>query len=128
MGCHDYKGEECRAFVISVNNNLEEIDRVTANKDPSHDVSAADMRHLAELYEVLAKKTDATPTNTKELAKLRADYHLMVLEAAKLARGVADALDAKDLEAAMKAHERFGAVVSKEDVLVSQVNAFCQTH
>jgi hypothetical protein len=127
VGCHDYRGEECRAFVISVNSKLDEIDRVTANKDPSHNVSAADMRHLAGLYDALAAKTAETHTNTKELVKLRADYHVMVLEAARLARAVADALDAKDLEAAMKAHERFGEVVSKEDLLVGQVNAFCQT-
>jgi DNA-binding transcriptional regulator YbjK len=127
IGCHDYRGEECRAFVIAVNSKLEEIDRVTSNYDPSHNVSAEDMRHLAELYESLAKKTQATHLDTKELAQLRAQYHAMVLEAAKLARKVADALDAKDLETAMKAHERFGAVVSKEDILVGQVNAFCQS-
>lgn len=85
------------------------------------------MRQLAKLYEDLAKYTAASDVKTKELIKLRADYHVMVEEAAKLARGVAEALDAKDLESAMKAHARFGEVVSKEDLLVGQVNAFCQT-
>jgi hypothetical protein len=127
LGCHDYRGEECRNFVISVNSKLEEIDHVTAASDPSRNVSAADMRHLAVLYDSLAKKTSGGSMSTKELAKLRADYHQMVLEAARLARVVADAIDAKDIEAAMKAHERFGEVVSKEDILVSQVNAFCQS-
>ena len=127
VGCHDYRGEECRAFVITVNGKLEQIDQVTANKDPSHDVTSTDMRHLAGLYDDLAKSTAQGDTKTKELIKLRTDYHAMVSEAARLARVVADALDAKDIEAAMKAHTQFGAVVSKEDILVGQVNAFCQT-
>jgi hypothetical protein len=85
------------------------------------------MRHLAELYESLGKKTSGGHLVTKELAQLRGEYNAMVLEAARLARKVADALDAKDIEAAMKAHQQFGEVVSKEDVLVGQVNSFCQT-
>jgi hypothetical protein len=125
-GCRDLRGEECRNIVNSVNSKLAEIDQVTRAQDPSRNVTSADMRQLASLYDALAAKTSAGQYSTRELAKLREDYHRMVLEAARLARVVADALDAKDLEAAMKAHEQFGEVVSKEDVLVSQVNSFCQ--
>lgn len=124
--CHDYRGEECRAFVISVNSRLEAIDKITKSTDPTRTVSPGDMRRLAVLYQELAHKTAATPMNTAELVRLRSEYHSMVLEASKLAGSVAEALEAKDIEKAMKAHERFGQVVSKEDVLVGQVNAFCQ--
>lgn len=120
------RGEECRKFVVAVNGKLEQIDQITANRDPARNVSSAEMRHLAELYDGLAKKTAAGEISTKDLDRLRSEYNLMVLEAAKHARAVANALDAKDLEAAMKAHERFGEVVSKEDILVGQVNAICQ--
>jgi DNA-binding transcriptional regulator YbjK len=124
--CRDLRDEECRKFVSAVNGKLEEIERITGNRDPSRNVTSAEMRRLAELYDGLAKKTSAGELSTKILDKLRSEYNLMVLEAAKDARAVADALDAKDLEAAMKAHERFGEVVSKEDTLVGQVNALCQ--
>jgi uncharacterized protein YgbK (DUF1537 family) len=126
--CRDKRDEECRRFVVAVNGKLDDIDRITSHRDPSLNVTSAEMRHLAELYDALAKKTAAGQVSTSELDKLRNEYNLMVLEAAKHARAVADALDAKDLDAAMKAHAHFGEVVSKEDVLVGQVNALCQSH
>ncbi len=126
VGCRNARHEECRAFVYAVNTRLAEIDRVTARGSTEHSVNPGDMRHLAELYEKLAEKTDAISIHSTELRKLREQYRTMVLDAAKLARSIASSLEAKNLEAAMKAHEQFSAVVSREDELVSLVNAFCR--
>jgi len=126
VGCRNARHEECRAFVYAVNTRLVEIDRVTAEGTGEHSVNPSDMRHLAELYEKLTVKTDAINIRSPELQQLRERYRAMVLEAAKLARKIADSLESKNIEAAMKAHEQFSAVVSREDELVSLVNAFCR--
>lgn len=112
--------------MYAVNTRLVEIDRVTAEGTGEHSVNPSDMRHLAELYEKLTVKTDAINIRSPELQQLRERYRAMVLEAAKLARKIADSLESKNIEAAMKAHEQFSAVVSREDELVSLVNAFCR--
>jgi hypothetical protein len=125
-GCRNARHEECRAFVYAVNTRLAEIDRVTAQGSAEHSVNPADMRHLADLYEKLAEKADKISIHSTELQQLRERYRTMVLDAARLARSIADSLESKDLEAAMKAHEQFSAVVSREDELVSLVNAFCR--
>lgn len=125
-GCRNVRYEECRAFVHAVNTRLGEIDRLTARRADRQQVSSAEMRHLAELYEALADKTERVAMGSGELVQLRKDYREMVLEAARLARSIADALDAKNLELALKLHEQFGTVVSREDELVTRVNAFCR--
>lgn len=134
-GCRNARYEECRAFVYAVNTRLAEIDRVTAqgaggpgsvSGTGDHSVNPSDMRHLAELYERLADKTGKISIRSTELQQLRERYRTMVLDAARLARSIADSLEAKNIEAAMKAHEQFSAVVSREDELVSLVNAFCR--
>jgi hypothetical protein len=132
--CRNARYEECHAFVYAVNTRLAEIDRVTAqgagpgsgSGTGEHSVNPSDMRHLAALYEQLAEKTGKISIRSKELQQLRERYRTMVLDAAKLARSIADSLEAKNIEAAMKAHEQFSAVVSREDELVSLVNAFCR--
>jgi hypothetical protein len=126
IGCRNPRNDECRAFVYAVNTRLAEIDRVTAQGTQTHDINPNDMRKLAELYDKLADKTGAIAIGSTELGKLRDQYRTMVLDAAKLARGIADSLESKNLEAAMKAHEQFSAVVSREDELVSRVNAYCR--
>ena len=125
-GCRNPRNDECRAFVYAVNARLAEIDQATAQAPNGHDVNPSDMRHLADLYQKLADKTDALPISSTELQNLRSQYRAMVLDSARLARSIADSLDAKNIEAAMKAHEQFSSVVSREDELVSRVNAFCR--
>ena len=125
-GCRNVRHEECRAFVYAINTRLGEIDRLTAQAGDGQNVSPAEMRRLAELYEKLADKAERVSIGSNELVQLRQEYRAMVLDAAKLARQIADALDAKNLESAMKAHGQFSAVVSREDELVTRVNAFCR--
>ena len=125
VGCKGTRHEECRVFVYTVNTRLQEIDRVAAEGAAARNVDAADMRRLAGLYEQLAEKSGAISIRSPDLNGMREQYRTMVLDAARLARAIADALDAKQLDAAMKAQERFTAVVSREDELVSRVNSFC---
>jgi hypothetical protein len=126
IGCRNVRADECRTFVYSVNTRLAEIDRASAAGSLAQTVTPADMRHLAELYGRLAEKTQAQRIGSTELSELRDQYRALVLDSARLARSIADSLEAKDIEAAMKSHERFSAVVSREDDLVSRVNAYCR--
>jgi hypothetical protein len=125
-GCRNPRNDECRAFVYAVNARLAEIDHATAEGSDAHSVNSSDMRRLADLYQKLADKTDAIAISSTELQNLRGQYRAMVLDSARLARGIADSLDAKNIEAAMKAHEQFSSVVSREDELVTRVNSFCR--
>lgn len=124
-GCARRQNDECRAFVLAVNHHLAEIE-LAAEKDAGARTPTPDnMRRLAKLYQNLAEATQSLNIGTGELGKLRNDYRFMVLDAATLASSIAASLDAKDLETALKTHERFGEVVSREDALVARVNALC---
>lgn len=125
-GCRNVHADECEAFVYTVNTRLAEIDRASTAASQADAAKSGDMRRLAELYERLADKVKVQKISSTELANLRDQYRTMVLDSARLATDIASALDAKNLESAMKAHEQFGAVVSREDDLVSRVNAYCR--
>ena len=125
-GCRNVHADECGAFVYAVNTRLAEIDRASAAGAQAESATPLDMRRLAELYEKLADKVKAQKISSPELAELRDKYRTMVLDSAQLARSIADSLEAKNLDGAMQAHEQFSAVVSREDDLVSRVNAYCR--
>ncbi|HEY5956700.1 MAG TPA: hypothetical protein VIV60_09115 [Polyangiaceae bacterium] len=126
LGCKSTRDSECRNFVYAVNSRLGDIDRLTQQRPDGQRINAGEMRHLAELYQNLADKTDQLSIDQPELRTLREQYRAMVYDAARLARSIAESLDKKDIEAAMKAHSQFSAVVSREDELVTRVNAFCR--
>ena len=128
QGCRKQAPNECRAFVQAVNQHLAEIERVTDPDAGSQPPTPATMRRLATLYRDLAEKIAALTIESAELRQLSDKYRSMVLDAAKLAGSIADSIEAKDIPAAMKTHQQFSEVVSREDALVGGVNAFCRAN
>lgn len=126
QGCRNHENNECRAFVQAVNFHLGEIERVTDQDAGIQTPTPATMRRLASLYRDLAEKIGALSIHSTELRALSEKYRAMVLDAAKLANSIADSIEAKDIAAAMKTHQQFSEVVSREDALVGGVNALCR--
>ncbi|MGE5787341.1 MAG: hypothetical protein ACM3ZE_22295 [Myxococcales bacterium] len=127
QGCRKHENNECKAFVQAVNLHLAEIERVTDQDAGNQAPTPTTMRRLASLYRDLAAKIGALSMHSSELRQLSEQYRAMVLDAAKLAGSIADSIEAKDISAAMKTHQQFSEVVSREDALVGSVNALCRT-
>lgn len=124
--CGRRQNDECRAFVQAVNLHLAEIEQAAERDAGARTPTPDNMRRLARLYRELAETTQTLRIGTGDLGALRDDYRVMVLDAANLASSIATSLEAKDVQAALKTHERFADVVSREDALVARVNALCR--
>lgn len=126
VGCDHRQNDECRAFVQAVNLHLAEIEQAAERDAGARTPTPDNMRRLARLYRDLAETTQTLRIGTGDLGTLRDDYRVMVLDAANLASSIATSLEAKDVQAALKTHERFADVVSREDAVVARVNALCR--
>jgi len=125
VGCRSARSEDCRQFVVTVNERLAAIDQLT-QRTARTVPNAGDMRELSQRYAELGQRVAALKLRSPELVQSAASYRAMVAKASALAGQVAAALDARDAAAALKAQAEFGAVVEREDQLVGGINSVCR--
>lgn len=120
------KAEECSVFVDKVNAALRQIERNTQTEAQDDSAAVAEMRRLADQYDMLAHDVGALKISSRELRAHALEYRRMANSAASAARNVAAAVESKDIQQASEAQNAFDQIVKQEDQLVARINDFCQ--
>jgi hypothetical protein len=120
------KVQECSAFIDRVNGALRKIERNTQIEAQDDSAAVAEMRRLADQYDILAHDVGTLKISSRVLRVHAIEYRRMANSAASAARQVAEAVESKNIQEATEAQNAFDQIVKQEDQLVARINDFCQ--
>jgi hypothetical protein len=122
-GCQK-KANECNQLIEVINKGVDNLNKLSKSADPT---SSADFKTMADTMEKLATDASKVELTVPELKKYSGEYQTMVKEAAKAARDLAAAVDAKDPAKMASANTALDKATKAEEPLVEGINKFCQT-
>jgi hypothetical protein len=124
-GCFSAKRAECELLTTTANADLEAIERDVADVPPDPPGAAERLDAIAARYEGLSQRVSKLGFGTAELQAQAIAYHRLTGDAAAATRRLAAAVRAGDPAVQHVAEQEFEQVASRQQQLVTQVNAFC---
>lgn len=116
------KVAECNDLIEITNKGVQSLE---AGQRSGADAIAT-MRTMADTMDRVATKAGELTLATPQLQKLAHDYRDMARDIAKAARGMADAMEARDQERISAAQAAMERAIKEEDPLIDALNKYRQ--
>jgi hypothetical protein len=118
------KTRQCNALIEVINQAIRDLERI--QRDDSDPSGISDLRAMAAALDRVVAAASGVRLSIPELRKASQDYQEMSTTAARAARIMADAAEARDRAGVEAAQTILQEAVAREDPLVDRLNAFCK--
>jgi hypothetical protein len=115
------KADQCNQVIGSLNKAKSEIDAISAVPNPG----SPQMREIAVSFDGVAESTSSVPLTDVELKKDVEEYATMARDAARAARGLADAIDSRNAAAMLKSKADLESAGARETPILAAINLYC---
>jgi hypothetical protein len=117
----DGKTRQCNRLISVINKEQEPL-----KKSPPKLDEPASLRSFADTLDAVGKQVAAVELADEELLEYRDSYGKMAKDLAKVARDMANAVEAKDVSKQSEAGKTMSTFEGRENDLVGGLNGYCQ--
>jgi hypothetical protein len=121
LGC-DSKTRQCNRLIGVINKEQEPL-----KKEPPKLDDPGSLRTFGDTLDGVAKQVSTVELKDEELGGFRDNYAKMAKDLAKVARDMANAVEAKDVAKQSESGKTMSTFEGRENELVGGLNGYCQS-